>query len=90
MQAVEVVRNGDAEIALLTDCFWPISAAIDGQQSANRSRWPAWAGVVVQRLPSRSRVRTGLGKESMAAAFSLSRCVARTVCPVMLIQPSGV
>jgi len=30
------------------------------------------------------------GKESMAAAFSLSRCVARTVCPVILIQQSGV
>jgi hypothetical protein len=28
--------------------------------------------------------------ESMAAALSLSRCVARTVCPVILIQQSGV
>jgi hypothetical protein len=29
-------------------------------------------------------------KERMAVAFSLSRCVASTVCPVMLIQQSGV
>jgi len=67
----------------------------DGRSQAVANRPIGAAGQLGQVLSfsvclQRSRVRTGLGqREHGGGLFSLPKCTC-TVCPVMLIQPSGV
>ncbi|WP_139047577.1 hypothetical protein [Pseudomonas lundensis] len=88
----------------MNDSFWPVSGRLQAATASGREppfvtgSYRLWIQPVdatdwLNRSAFAFNVRgfaLGWGKESMAAAFSLSRSVARTVCPVMLIQPSGV